>query len=194
MASLLQRMLVPSLPAAGGGGSILPVITNGQVTSYTVEASGQYYINTPNLAVLGGGGQGATGTITLNASGGIASVTPVNLGSGFVSVPQAFITPVLSLADHQVFQAQTSGILTAVVHSCTFCNYDPSGAVHPIWVQLMNQAQTEMAQIGAGTPVVFGTTLTSRDFTLNMEPGDYLLMATDYPGCVSCTINYVNKS
>jgi len=79
--------------ATGGGTSStgwVATLTAGQVTAIGSGSAGDYR---PTLAFSGGGGSSATATCTLDAVGGIASVTVTAAGSAYTSEPTLTITP-----------------------------------------------------------------------------------------------------
>lgn len=59
-----------------------PVVTDGQVVSYTITAGGSGYVAAPQINILGGG-TGAIGTGVV-VNGELIGITPVELGSGYV--------------------------------------------------------------------------------------------------------------
>jgi hypothetical protein len=104
---------------SGGGGSgatITPITGSGIITSLTITNAGSGYINTPTititsgitgttsvvggsgytngtypLSISGGGGSGCTGTFNIS-SGGLASITIVDAGTGYTSAPTLSFT------------------------------------------------------------------------------------------------------
>jgi len=83
-----------TVQAATGGGTSstgwVATLTAGQVTAIGSGSAGDYR---PTLAFSSGGGSGATATCTLDAVGGIASVTVTAAGSAYTSEPTLTITP-----------------------------------------------------------------------------------------------------
>lgn len=71
--------IAPTLAAAGG------------IESVTITNGGTGYTGTPTVAFTGGGGTGATGTVTAVA-GVITNVTITNPGSGYTSAPTVVFT------------------------------------------------------------------------------------------------------
>ena len=102
------------ITVSGGGGSgtiITPITRSGVITLLMITNSDQGYITTPTititsgitgtsnllggsgytngtypLGISGGGGSGCTGTFTIS-SGGLASITIVDAGTGYTSAP-----------------------------------------------------------------------------------------------------------
>jgi hypothetical protein len=63
----------------------------GQIQGVTISSGGTGYV-TPTVAFTGGGGTGATGTVTVSG-GVITGITITNAGSGYTTAPTAVITP-----------------------------------------------------------------------------------------------------
>lgn len=76
----------------GYGADYTPVITNGQVTGYTQNATGTDYACSGLQAYVIGDGSGAVAT-PVCASGSITSVTPTATGSGYTHAVIRFHTP-----------------------------------------------------------------------------------------------------
>lgn len=61
-------------------------ISSGVITAVDVIKAGQYQ-SIPTVKAVGGGGSGASFTVSLNQNGGIVSVNVVNGGSSYTSAP-----------------------------------------------------------------------------------------------------------
>jgi endosialidase-like protein len=67
-------------------------ISGNFVTTYNVTSGGNGYTNVPAVAVLGGGGSGATATASI--SGGVVTgITANNPGAGYTNAPTVLIAP-----------------------------------------------------------------------------------------------------
>jgi hypothetical protein len=65
--------------------------TSGAVTSAVVTAAGAGYTSPPTVAFSGGGGSGATGTVTLVGTS-VASITVTAAGTGYTTAPTVTLT------------------------------------------------------------------------------------------------------
>lgn len=81
---------VYSAPTSGTG---TPVISNGVITSITVQNGGSGMTLTPTVSIIDtGGGTGATATATLS-NGSVSAVTVTNGGTGYSSSTQVLFLP-----------------------------------------------------------------------------------------------------
>jgi hypothetical protein len=75
-----------------GDGAITAVLTATTVGSVTVTAGGAGYVS-PTATISGGGGSGATASVTV-VGGVVTAITITNGGSGYTSTPTITINPV----------------------------------------------------------------------------------------------------
>jgi hypothetical protein len=66
--------------------SLVATVNSGAITAVDVVSPGKF-TSTPSVSAVGGGGKGATFQVSLNRTGGIASVKVTNGGSGYLSPP-----------------------------------------------------------------------------------------------------------
>jgi hypothetical protein len=83
-----------SLPRRSSGSNIndataTATISGGVITGISVITEGNYL---PTLTIIGGGGSGAAGTVSLSPSGAISSITLTNPGSGYKSNPNLLLS------------------------------------------------------------------------------------------------------
>jgi len=68
-------------------------IASGAVNSITLTNAGNGYLVAPSVSITGGGGSGATASVSVKAGGGnIMGITILNKGTGFTSPPTIAIT------------------------------------------------------------------------------------------------------
>jgi hypothetical protein len=72
--------------AQSGKAQLVATVSAGAVTGVDVVSAGSY-TKLPTVTAVGGGGSGATFSVTLNQSGGIRSVKVTKGGSGYTSPP-----------------------------------------------------------------------------------------------------------
>lgn len=72
-------------------------ISNGSVTGVTVSSQGEWYSGTEGMTIIGGGGSGATGTLTFTDLGSgnhqVNSVVLTGGGTNYAYPPQAWLDP-----------------------------------------------------------------------------------------------------
>lgn len=68
-------------------------LTDGKVTAISGGSAGNYL---PTLSFSGGGGSGAAATVTMDGTGGLASITFSSLGSAYASAPSVSISSKVS--------------------------------------------------------------------------------------------------
>lgn len=75
-------------PSNGVADTLTAVRTGGAITGITFTANNAYTLGTPTIVIEGGGGTGASATVTLNAATKkIQSITMGSGGSGYTSLP-----------------------------------------------------------------------------------------------------------
>lgn len=73
-------------------------LLNESVSSIDIIGAGSGYSTAPDIAIINGGGSGATATASINANGEITSVTITNGGSGYTSLPTVTIQAIAQTA------------------------------------------------------------------------------------------------
>jgi len=76
----------------GTGATATAILTNGIITSITVDATGSSYPKAPVVAVTGGGGGVSTPPTAILQGGEVVSITPGDTTTPFTSVPTVTIT------------------------------------------------------------------------------------------------------
>ena len=89
---------VPSIPFInyinGTGAIITPYLVSGTIVSYLVGDGGSGYKVGQTIAIIGGGGSGAVGTVgSVDALGAIVSINATVVGSGYGTTPTASVNP-----------------------------------------------------------------------------------------------------
>ena len=123
------------------------VIVGGTVAAPTVAQAGSGFLVPPQIICdpPPNGGIQALFTCTINAAGGIASITQVNAGAGYTSVPQFYIVP-----QFQFYNAEPRFPGDTVVPVQTGTNWAP-GLINPahLWNGSPYQGNIALGTLGA---------------------------------------------
>jgi len=94
------------LTGTGTGAIVYPVVSNGAITAYTVEAGGAGY-TAPTRVVLHGPGRGATAEVTL-VGDAVSAVNVIDGGSGYVSLVSKTGVSTIQLTQYDRFVDELS--------------------------------------------------------------------------------------
>ncbi len=157
------------------GATLSPVVSFGFVVGATIIEAGYGYTNTPLVRIVGGGGSGAQGVVTLT-DGVVTGITIVNAGSGYTGVPRMIVQlPFIP-----------SPVLTATPMTLLLCNDLAPGGTY--------QLQRKVAWYWSNTLTSFLATGSSYSQTLDGVAGetDYRLVLSPTPSQAFAVPQMVN--
>jgi hypothetical protein len=105
-------------PPDGSGGttaSATAVITTSSISYFNITSSGAGYAAAPKVTISGGGGNGATASASIDASGRVTSVNVVAQGTGYASA--SGITVSFTPSSGVFIQFSSTGLLPAPLSS-----------------------------------------------------------------------------
>jgi hypothetical protein len=194
-------------------------LTNGVVTSYTINNAGTNYTSTPTVTVNGGTlvtPVQATATSTLNGTGGIASFARTNVGAGYLTAPSVTISAPPEAEAATAEALLTNGTVTGYTITNAGVGYtsaptvtvDPApanvqatatatvanGAVTGFTVTNGGSGYEKVPSVGVGLPPAQTGTSTPNPFKLRTllhipDSGKYKLLSRVYLGTLAVAPN-----
>lgn len=137
----------PTIAITGDGtlATATAQIQGNSIIGVTMTANGSGYTSAPTVT-FGGAGSSATGTAELNTSGGVASVTIDNAGTGF------FIPPLLSFVGGGSPSAIATAVTTLTATSLQFVNVLSSGSLYGVPSGHVPTLQVYGGAVNGGVP------------------------------------------